>query len=124
MDRKVKFKVVAKGDANGLADQSAIQQLLDDPTKMHVGIVIFNAPKSETDMETDTETIEIRMRRIEAIFDDRLGDASALQRLLIRATERRTGETVLTSELEDDVRAAFEGLALDDGSDGGDGDRD
>jgi hypothetical protein len=113
-DRTVKVEIKAKGDANGVADGNVLDRLLADPTRMRVGIVIFNAPKIETDLEADTEVVKVRIHRIEAILDDDKGDASAIQRVLTRATERRAGVTTLDASLEDDVRAAFDGIALSD----------
>jgi hypothetical protein len=112
-DRVVKLSAKApEGDANGLADPDVIRSIFDDPTKLRVGIVIFNAPKFDGDSEAGTETRKVAIRRLEVVLDDTKGDASALERLLIRAYERRSGATTLDADLEDDVRAAFDGINL------------
>jgi hypothetical protein len=112
-DRTIKMgTTMPTGDANGLADPDVIREMFDDPTKMRVGIVIFNAPKFDGDTEAGTETRKLTIRRVEVILDDTKGDASALQRLLVRAYERRTGATTLNTDLEEDVRAAFDGLNI------------
>ena len=112
-DRMVKLQAkLPAGDANGLADPDVIRRLLDDPGQMRVGIVIFKLRKVENDVESGDVTGKAEIHRIEAILDDTKGDASALERLLMRAYERRTGATTLDAELEDDVREAFDGLNI------------
>ena len=114
MDRSVKLGTTSpEGDANGLADPEVIRALMDHPMEMRVGIIIFNVPKSATDHDKGTVVGAAVVRRIEVVVDDTLGDASALQRLLMRAYERRTGTTTLDTELEDDVRAAFDNLKIE-----------
>jgi hypothetical protein len=112
-DRQIKLTTkMPEGDANGLADPDVIRRIFDDPTQMRVGIVIFNAPKYDGDDAAEIETRKAQIVRIEAILDDTKGDASALQRLLMRAYERRTGATTLDAELEEDVRTAFDGINI------------
>lgn len=112
-DRVIKLKsFLPTGDANGLADPDVIRRVLDDPARLRVGIVIFNVKKIETDVDTGDVRGHAAVHRIEAILDDTQGDASALERLLMRAYERRNGETVLDSDLEQDVREAFDGISI------------
>lgn len=113
MDRAIKLAAkLPDGDANGLLSPEVIADLRNDPTRMRVGIVLINVPKWTDDLEADTETGQARIRRLELVLDDTYGDASALQRLLTRAYERRTGSTTLDAGLEADVRAAFDQLDL------------
>lgn len=113
MDKNIRLTPkLPTGDANGMADPDVIRRLLDDPAQMRVGIVIFNLAKVETETDSGDIIGRARIRRIEAILDDTLGDASALQRLLMRSYERRTGQTTLEEGLEEDVREAFDGLSL------------
>lgn len=112
-DRVIKLTTkLPQGDANGLADPDVIRRLLDDPSQLRVGIVIFGIKKIERDTDTGDEVGKAQLVRVEAILDDTKGDASALQRLLMRAYERRTGATTLDNALEEDVRAAFDGLNI------------
>lgn len=112
-DRVIKLTAkLPEGDANGFGDPDVVGRIFDDPTQLRVGIVIFNAPKFGGDDDTGTINRSVQIHRIEVILDDTRGDATALQRLLMRAYERRTGSTTLESSLEDDVRKAFEGLNI------------
>jgi hypothetical protein len=114
-DRNIKLTAkMPDGSANGLADPDVIRRIFNDPTRWRVGIIVFNAPKFDGDTEAETETRKATIKRIEVIMDDDRGDATALERLLHRAYERRTGATTLDADLEDDVRAAFDHLHLDD----------
>lgn len=122
-DKSVKLTAKApEGDANGLTDPDVIREIFDDPTKLRIGIVIFNAPKFDGDSEAGTQTRKVQIRRLEVVLDDTKGDASALERLLVRAYERRGGQTTLDAELEDDVRAAFDGIHLIDDDENADDD--
>ena len=114
MDRKLKLSgALPDGDANGFADPDVVRAVMDNPTDLHVGIIIFSAPKDTTDHEADTVTGQISLRRVEVILDNKTGDASALLRLLNRAYERRTGGTTLDAELEEDLRSAFAGMGME-----------
>jgi hypothetical protein len=114
-DRVIKLQAkLPDGDANGLTDPAVVNRLMADPTKMRVGIVIFNIAKIETDTESGDEVAKTLVHRFEPIVDDSRGDASALERLLMRGYERRTGTTTLDDVLEGDVREAFDALRTDD----------
>lgn len=104
-----------KGSANGFNDPAVIKALLDDPTKYRVGICVFAVGKIETDTDSGDTVGKVRIHRIEGILTDTGGDASALERLLARAYERRTGMTVLDESLEAETRAAFDNIELDEG---------
>lgn len=112
-DRTVKLTTkLPQGDANGLADPDVIRRLMADPAQMRVGIVILNMPKIDVDTIEGNDVGKLQVHRIEVVLDDTRGDASALERLLMRAYERRTGATVLDEGLEGDVRAAFDGISI------------
>jgi hypothetical protein len=114
-DRVIKLQAkLPDGDANGLTDPAVISRLMADPTKMRVGIVLFNVAKVEMDTESGDEVAKTLIHRFEPIVDDSKGDASALQRLLMRGYERRTGTTTLDDVLEGDVREAFDTLRTSD----------
>lgn len=110
-DRVVKITTKQpEGSANALTDPAVIRKLRENPLQMRVGIVVFNVPKWENDLDADTEIGKLVSRRFEVIMDDSKGDATALERLLMRAFEARTGATTLDAELEEDVRRAFDGI--------------
>lgn len=91
------------GEANGLA--AIVRELVDDPSQIHVLVVLADAVKVTQLVEAGSVVPTIRIRRVEAIKDP--GDRESLRRLLMREFERRTGQLVLPLELEEDVRAAF-----------------
>jgi len=90
------------GDGNGLA--AITRQLIDNPEEVHVAIALVDCMRKTT--ETDTGEVEptARIRRIEVINGV---DRELAQKMLRRALEERTGQTVLPMDLEDDLRAAF-----------------
>jgi hypothetical protein len=91
-----------KGDANGLGP--AIAGLIDEPHRYHVVLAIIDCSKITTDNDTGEVIPTARIRRIEVVLPDDLGDG---QRLMRRALERRTGRVMLPMDLEDDLNLAF-----------------
>ena len=76
------------GDANGLA---AIAQLLvEQPRRMHVVVALVDTKTIRRDVDDDTTTATVRVRRIEVITNK--DDQATMRRLLMRAFERRTGQ--------------------------------
>jgi hypothetical protein len=96
-----------EGDNNGAAAIAA--DLLQDPHRLRPMIAIVDCRRVSTDNDTGEHTATVRVRRIEALLPSDLAQA---ERLLRRALEGRTGQTVLPLDLEDDIRAAFEQLDL------------
>lgn len=114
-DKVVKLQAkLPEGDANGLTDPAVIAKLMGSPTQMRVAIMLINIQKIETDTETGDLVGKALIHRIEPIVDDSQGDASALERLLMRGYKRRTGTATLDDALEGDVREAFDALRTDD----------
>ena len=97
------------GDANGL-DYIA-NALVPYPKMLHVVIAIVDCRKVTLDSDDGTKTPTVRIRRLEVVPSE---DRSPCERLLARAYERRTGQTTLPIDLEDDVRSAFDGLEPED----------
>lgn len=91
-----------KGEANGLA--ALARQLIDEPTKVHVVVMLVDCKKISTDCDTDDVEPTARIRRVEAVL---IEDHEVAQRMLRRSLEKRTGKTVLPYDLEEDMRAAF-----------------
>jgi hypothetical protein len=94
-----------KGDANGLSP--IIGPLIDKPHSYHVVLAILDCAKITTNNDTGEVIPTARIRRIEAVLP---GDLESARRLMDRALEKRTGRTMLPMDLEDDLRAAFEGI--------------
>lgn len=109
-----------KGDANGLIRLAA--RLVHHPEDVHVVIALIKTKKLTTDVEEGDVVPHAVIRRIEVVPDE---DKHDVRRLLERAFERRTGETMLPFELEKDIAAAFDGMDLATGEvprpDNGDG---
>ena len=100
---KLAAALPAGTDANGLPDIA--HQLAQDPSRQHVAVIVFDTSRLTTDTDTGDVTPTVRILRLEPITDpeakQRLGD------LATRAFNRRTGQTVLPLDLEDELRAAF-----------------
>lgn len=96
------------GDANGLAKITG--QLVKEPHKVHVLIALVDSNKTTTDHDTGDVVPVVRIRRIEVV---RKQDLTEAERLVRRALEERTGETVLDLELEDEIADAFRGIDFD-----------
>jgi hypothetical protein len=93
-------------DGNGLGVIAA--SLVEHPTRLHVIVALMDCRRITVETDTGRQEATARVRRIEVVLDD--DDKAAIRRLLQRSFERRTGVTVLPLELEDDLRAAFEGI--------------
>lgn len=97
-----------RGDANGLG--AIARQLIRDPEKVHALIVLVDCTRLVTEVDTGETIPVMRIRRAEAI---RKSDLAEAQRLVKRAWEERCGDTVLPMELEDDIKAIFDGFDPD-----------
>lgn len=95
-----------KGDGNGLAEMAP--ELEKNRKQIRVAVVLFDVASYAQTTDDGTAEVKVRIRRIEAITDP--DDAAAMERLLMRQFERRTGQTVLPIDLEADVEKAFEDL--------------
>ena len=95
-----------KGDADGL---TPLEGRLDaaQPTAVPVQVVviaILDVISRTESLVTHERELTLRLRRVEALVPD---DAEHASRMLQRAFERRTGQTTLSLDLEDDLRSAF-----------------
>lgn len=98
------------GEANGL--NRIVSELVNQPHKVHAVIALIDCKKLSIDNDSGDTVPTARIRRIEVITG---ADKIELRRLLDRAYEDRSGQTVLPLDLEKDLRAAFEGLDIDTG---------
>jgi hypothetical protein len=92
-----------KGDGNGLS--AIARQLIDSPHEVHVVIALVDCSKTTVGHDTGEMVPTARIRRIEPLDD--AGDKAIAHKMLRRQLERRTGQTVLPFDLEEDLRAAF-----------------
>lgn len=96
--------VLPKGEANGLA--ALDRELIDQPRKVQVVVALVDCRRVVTDLDSGDIEPTVRIRRIEWIQRDK----DVVAKILRRAMEERTGKTVLPFDLEEDMRAAFEGI--------------
>lgn len=93
---------IPAGDGDGLAPITG--QLIHNPSKLHVLIAICDTRKAVTDYDRGEVIPVVRIRRIEVV---RPSDLAAAEKLMRRALEERSGETVLSLDLEDELTEAF-----------------
>jgi hypothetical protein len=91
-----------KGDANGAAAIAA--DLIAEPHRFKVLLMIVDCKKVTLDNDSGEQVPTARIRRVEAVLTQDLGQAEQIMR---RALEKRTGRVVLPLSLEDEVRLAF-----------------
>ncbi|HEY2088540.1 MAG TPA: hypothetical protein VGH54_21295 [Mycobacterium sp.] len=97
-----------KGDGNGLTVIS--RPLTARPDQVHVVIALVKTEKLTTNVADGQVEATLAIRGLEVVTDE---DQAAAFRLLERSLERRTGQTMLPLELEDDIRAAFSEVDID-----------
>lgn len=87
--------------SNGLA--TAREQLVRDPLRTRVVVALIDVKKVTHDLDTELDEPTVRILRIEPLDAD---DAQVAERLMARAWEKRTGQTVLSLDMEDELRSA------------------
>ena len=97
------------GDQNGLAKITSA--LVKNPRKVHAVIALVDSSKTVMNHDSGDSMPVVRIRRIEVVLPD---DLAAAERLMRRALEARTGQTMLDMDLEDDLESAFKDIKLDD----------
>lgn len=90
------------GDGNGLT--ALVRDLIEEPRKVNVVVALVDCKRITTDNDSGEVEPTARIRRIEAITND---DLELVHKILRRALERRTGQTVLPFDLEEDLHEAF-----------------
>lgn len=99
----VKLKsALPAGTANGLTQLA--DALVHDPQQFHVVIAFVDC--AETTVNTDTGEVvpTARIRRIAAVSEQ---DLRTARRLMVRALEENSGQTVLPFDLEDEMNDVF-----------------
>lgn len=104
------------GNTNGLG--SIADALVETPHRLHIVIAVLDCKQTTTDNDSGEVIPTARIRRIEPIATD---DREVAAQIMPRAMERRTRKAVLPIELENDLRAALDGIDPDTGEilDGG-----
>jgi len=97
--------MLPKGEANGL---SAIADLLvKEPNALRAALIVFDCKRGTEDYDVHDTVITVRVRRVELLLAQ---DLDAAEKMIRRALEFRSGQTVLDLELEDEIRKAFEAM--------------
>jgi len=91
------------GDGNGLS--AIITDLVREPQKVHLAVVLVDCRKVVTDADTGDMIPTVRLRRIEVVEDPE--DRKLAENLMRRALDRRTGRQALPYDLEQEIRSAF-----------------
>lgn len=94
-----------KGEANGL--DAIARALVDEPHRVHVVIALVDCKKVTTDHDSGDIEPTARVRRIEAVLPL---DHERAEMMLRRTLDRRLGKQVLPFDLEEDLKAAFNGI--------------
>lgn len=100
-----------KAEANGLV--VIHRDLVQHPHRLHAAVVLLDCKRTTTDNDTGEVIPTARIRRIEVIDGE---DMELVERLVRRALEKRTGQTTLPLEIEDELTEIF--AALEQGEDG------
>lgn len=100
------------GDGNGLAKIAG--DLVRNPRKVHVAVMLVDSPKTVINNDTGDAVPVVRIRRVEVVLRK---DLAAAERLLRRAMEDRTGQTVMDMDLEDEISEAFKDIEAELGTD-------
>jgi hypothetical protein len=103
---KAQAKIPKSDDKNGLIELAGI--LADEatgraPARKRAALVIFE-PLRVTIEKDGTEKVTIEILRAETILPE---DTPGAEKFLRRALEKRSGETTLPLELEDEITEAF-----------------
>lgn len=107
MSDNVKLSAVLAGndEFNGLDSQ--VDELLEDPTKLRVGIVVYDVRKVIEDVDADARVPVVRIRKFEPLGTvGEVPDAITMQ--IAAAHERRTGRTALPLDVLDARQAHVE----------------
>lgn len=100
---KISSSLPAEATTNGLMHLS--DEMTSEPSQMHIAVIAFDTKEIKLNTDTDEAVPTARIRRIEPI--ERTDDRKQVQRIMRRAYEERTGETVLPYDLEADLSDAF-----------------
>lgn len=112
MSATVKLSAILAGndEFNGL--DSEAERLLDEPTKLRVGLVVYDVRNVIEDIDADTRVPVVRIRKFEPLGTvGEVPDAITMQ--IAAAHERRTGRIALPLNVLD-AREAHVDIVSDD----------
>lgn len=93
---KLASKMPADFETNGL--DATVDDLLNNPTELRAGFVLYDVAKENVDIDTDTRVPVVRVRRFEPLgkADD---ISAALRDAYTKAVEDRTGRKALPLDI-------------------------
>jgi hypothetical protein len=97
--------LLPKGDKNGLS--AIADELLKEPLRLRAALVVFDCKRGVEDYDLSDTVVTVRVRRVELVLAQDLG---AVEQMIRRALEFRSGQPTLELELEDEIRKAFEAM--------------
>jgi len=101
--------MLPKGEANGLS--AIADDLIKEPNRLRAALVVFDCKRGTEDYDVHDTVITVRVRRVELVLAQ---DLDAVEQMIRRALEFRSGQQVLDLELEDEIRKAFDDMAQPD----------
>ena len=106
---KVKLRATSlpSGDGDGLTYHAPA--FCNDPGTLRLVLALVDTKQILLDVSDGEQTAIVRIRRIEVVADEE--DRREVQRIMLRANERRKGGTVLPLDMEDEIESAFASFA-------------
>jgi hypothetical protein len=98
-----------KGEANGLMGRAA-DFVTDEEPRLVLALV--SQSRLVTDTDSGDQSVQLKVRRVELILDG--DDITQLQRIMVRAHERRSGQPVLPFDTEQAIEKVFQQYAAGD----------
>jgi hypothetical protein len=95
--------LLPKGEANGLA--AIADELVKNPNQLRAALIVFDAKRGTEDYDLHDTVVTVRIRRVELVLPQ---DLNAVEQMIRRSLEFRSGQTTLELELEDEIRLTFE----------------
>lgn len=99
-----------EGERNGLLGEVA-ETFAKDTTGRQIVVALIEVQKVVNNIEKARQEVVLKIARVEAIV--REDDVRAMKRIMLRASEERSGQTVLPFETEDEISAYFEQWAAE-----------
>ena len=102
---KVKLRATSlpSGDGDGLSYHAA--DFVNDPTSFRLILALVDTKQIVRDIIDGEQTAIVRIRRVEVVAD--VEDRREVQRIMLRANERRKGGTVLPLDMEAEIESVF-----------------
>jgi hypothetical protein len=108
---KVKLRATSlpSGDGDGLTYHAPA--FVNEPSELRLILALVDTRQIVRDVLDGEQTAIVRIRRIEVVAD--VEDRREVQRIMLRANERRKGGTVLPLDMEAEIESAFATFAAE-----------